>query len=262
MVENEVRFDDVLVDTSFGKMHALVSRSSNQSAECYVLLHGLLVSASYMEPTARVLGLSNTVFIPNMLGHGKSETPKHALNIKEHAASLSEFLRAQNILQPVLIGGSYGCNIAAELAASHGVNSKALVLIGPTDVHGRSVQSLLGDLVKDGFFEPPIMVPTVIGDVSRIGIERCLDQLRYMSEHDMDDALLRCGIPILLIKGEHDLLSSEEIVRDKFEIIPDCQAINVIGSAHCLSVSDPELCAEMIEDFVNQGDLNDVYRAA
>jgi pimeloyl-ACP methyl ester carboxylesterase len=106
------------------------------------------------------------------------------------------------------------------------------------------------------------MVPTVIGDVSRIGIERCLDQLRYMSEHDMDDALLRCGIPILLIKGEHDLLSSEEIVRDKFEIIPDCQAINVIGSAHCLSVSDPELCAEMIEDFVNQGDLNDVYRAA
>ena len=106
------------------------------------------------------------------------------------------------------------------------------------------------------------MVPTVIGDISRIGVDRCLEQLRYMSEHDMDGALLRSRIPILLIKGEHDQLSSEDLVQDKYEMIPDCQAINVIGSAHCLSVSDPALMAEMIEDFAKQGNLNDVYRAA
>lgn len=262
MFDDAVQYEDVYEDTSFGRMHALMSRSNEPNAECYVLVHGLLVSASYMERTAKLLAAKHTVCVPNMLGHGKSETPEFALNIKEHAQALSEFLEAQGIANPVLVGGSYGCNISAELAAMDCVNAKALILIGPTDVQGRSVQSLMADLIKDGLFEPPVMVPTVIGDITRIGVDRCLEQLGYMSEHDLDGALLRCGIPILLIKGENDKLSSEDLVQEKFEMIPNCQAINVIGSAHCLSVSDPELMAQMIEDFIQQGDLSDVYKAA
>ena len=255
-------FEDVYVETSHGRMHALVSRTASQSATNYVLIHGLLVSASYMEPTGALLAGNNDVFVPNMLGHGKSATPDHALNINEHAAVLAEFLKAENIFNPVLIGGSYGCNIATELAANPKVNAQALILIGPTDVFGRSVQECLGDLIKDGLYEPSIMVPTVIGDVGRIGMDRCLAQLNYMAEHDMDDALLRITAPILLIKGENDKLSSEDVVRDKFEIAPNAQALNVLGSAHCLTVSDPQLMAELIVDFVEQGFLGDAYRAA
>lgn len=262
MFESKAQFHDVMVETSLGRIHALISRSCDPEAECYVLLHGLLVSASYMEPTARMLAGRNTVCVPDMLGHGKSSTPNNALNIKEHAQILSEFLQAQNLERPVLVGGSYGCNVAAELAAKHSVKAKALVLIGPMDVHGKTVQELSGRLIKDGLFEPPIMFATVIGDVTRIGLDRCLEQLRYMSEHDLDDALLRSAIPILLIKGQYDQLSNEQLVQDKFEIFPNCQAINVIGSAHCLSVSDPELMAQMIQDFVKQGTVNEVYRAA
>ncbi len=262
MQDDDIQFEEVSIKTSLGRMHALLSRSQDPSAEFYVMVHGLLVSASYMEPTARLLAGRNNVCVPNMLGHGKSDTPKQALNIKEHATVLAEFLKKAGITNPILVGGSYGCNITAELAADPSVRAKSLVLIGPTDVHGRSVQELMGDLVKDGLFEPPIMVPTVLGDVSRIGVHRCLEQLGYMAEHDMDDALLRSRMPILLIKGEHDQLSSEDLVIDKFEIIPNAQAINIIGSAHCLSVSEPQLMAEMIEDFVREGNLNDVYRAA
>ncbi len=262
MTVDDFQFEDVSIETSFGRMHALLSRSEESSAESYVLIHGLLCSASYMERTARILAPGNTVCVPNMLGYGKSETPKYALSIQEHAAALCEFLKRVNINSPALVGGSYGCNIAAELASKASLKPKALVLIGPTDVHGRSVQALMADLIKDGLYEPPIMFPTVIGEVTRIGIDRCLDQLRYMSEHDIDDALLRCAAPILLIKGEHDQLSSEELVRDKLEIIPDCQAVNVLGSAHCLSVSDPDLMAAMINDFVKDGKLHEFHRAA
>lgn len=256
------KFEDVYVDTKYGRMHALVSETKKRTARNYVLVHGLLVSASYMEPTARLLTGDNNVYVPNMLGHGKSETPQRALNIDEHALVLAEFLQEKNIDNPVLVGGSYGCNITAELAANRDVNAEALILIGPTDVSGKTVQELLGVLVKDGFYEPCIMVPTVIGDVGRIGVDRCLTQLNYMAEHDMDDALLRTTAPILLIKGENDKLSSEEVVCDKFEIAPIAQALNVIGSAHCLTVSDPQLMADMIVDFVEQGYLSDAYRAA
>ncbi|MBA3856324.1 MAG: hypothetical protein C0507_05380 [Cyanobacteria bacterium PR.3.49] len=260
--KEEPNFDDAYVDTSHGRMHALVSRSANQPATNYVLVHGLLVSASYMEPTARFLAEKNNVFVPNMLGHGKSATPDRALDINEHACVLAEFLTSKNISNPVLVGGSYGCNIATELAANPEVNAQALILIGPTDVFGRSVQELLGDLITDGLYEPSIMVPTVIADVGRIGMDRCLAQLKYMAEHDMDDALLRITAPILFIKGENDKLSSEDVVRDKFEIAPHAQALNVLGSAHCLTVSDPQLMAAMIVDFVEQGPLADSYLAA
>lgn len=262
MIEQFISLEDIYVQTRAGKVHALISKSTDPAAETYVLVHGLLVSASYMEPTARVLAQRNNVIVPDILGHGKSDTPDTALNIDEHAAVLAEFLQNLNVQNPILVGGSYGCNISAELAAIAEVEAKALILLGPTDVHGRPVHALIGDLIKDGFFEPAIMVPTVLGDITRIGIDRCLKQLEYMAYHDMDDALLRSDIPILLIKGEHDQLSNEDLVRDKFDIVPKCHAVNLIGSAHCLSVSDPELIAHMIEDFVRKGDLHEVYRAA
>jgi len=262
MQDQQAIFEDAFVDTTLGRLHALISRSSKADARCYVLIHGLLVSASYMEPTARFLAGDNTVCVPNILGHGKSATPERALNINEHAAMLAEFLKAENIYNPILVGGSYGCNISAELAANPEVNARALILIGPTDVYGKPVHELIAALIADGLYEPCSMVPTVIGDVGRIGVDRCLEQLNYMAEHDMDDALLRTKAPVLLIKGENDKLSSEEVVHDKFEITPNAQAVNVIGSAHCLTVSDPQLMSEMIEDFINQGQLADAYKAA
>lgn len=102
-----------------------------------------------MEPTAKILAQNNSVCVPNMLGHGLSATPDHALNIEEHAAALSEFLKAAGFTNPVLVGGSYGCNISAELAAMPIVDAKGLVLIGTTDVRGKSVQELMGKLMKD-----------------------------------------------------------------------------------------------------------------
>lgn len=265
-MEKEKQFEEVYVATSYGRMRALVSVSRQSNAATYFLLHGLLCSGTFMEPTAHELIPQNTVCIPDMLGYGKSETPERALNIEEHAASLRELIDVIGLVQPVLVGGSYGCSIAAELAAQLATDSKhnvrGLVLIGPADVQGKSVRELLGNLAKDGLHEPAIMVPNVIGDVSRIGVDRCLQQLDYMADHDLDKALLDCSVPILLIKGELDQLSSEELVQEKFQTVPNCQAINVIGSAHCLSVSDPALIAEMAKDFVEQGDLCDVYRAA
>lgn len=266
MMEKENQFDEIYVATSFGRMRALISCSQQKDSSTYLLLHGLLCSGTFMEPTANELVPQNTVCIPDMLGYGKSETPERALNIDEHAAALKELIEATGLVQPVLVGGSYGCNIAAELASQLATdpkhNIRGLVLIGPADVQGKSVRELLGNLAKDGIYEPPVMVPNVLADVSRIGIDRCLKQLDYMSQHDLDQALLNCGVPILLIKGELDQLSSEELVREKFQMVPNCQAINVLGSAHCLSVSEPALIAEMVKDFVGQGDLNDVYRAA
>ena len=266
MSQKECQFEEIFADTSYGRMRALIYRSEEKQATTYFLLHGLLCSGTYMEPTAKELVPHNTVCIPDMLGYGKSETPEHALDIEEHAASLAELIEAAGLNKPVLVGGSYGCNIAAELASQLASNPKhnvqALVLIGPADIRGKSIQELLGNLAQDGLHEPPVMVTSVIGDVARIGIDRCLKQLDHMSKHNLDIALLNCGVPILLIKGELDKLSSEEMVQEKFLMVPNCQAVNVIGSAHCLSVSDPVLIAEMLQDFVEQGDLNDVYRAA
>ncbi len=266
MMEKEKQFEEVYVATSFGRMRALISCSRQSDAETYFLLHGLLCSGTFMEPTAQELAPQNTVCIPDMIGYGRSETPERALNIEEHAAALKELIEALGLVKPVLVGGSYGCNIAAELGAqlanAPAHNVKGLVLIGPADVQGKSVRELLGNLAKDGLHEPAVMVPNVIGDVSRIGVDRCLQQLDYMADHEFDKALLDCSVPILLIKGELDQLSSEELVQEKFHTLPNCQAINVIGSAHCLSVSDPALIAEMVQDFVEQGDLSDAYRAA
>ncbi len=211
-MQKENQFEEVNVATSFGRMRALVS-CSFKSRSYYLFLVAWIAVLRHFYGTdgTRAFAAKYRLASPDMLGYGRSETPERALNIAEHAASLKELIEALGLVQPVLVGGSYGCNIAAELGAQLATdpkhNVRGLVLIGPADVQGKSVRELLGNLAKDGIHEPAIMVPNVIGDVTRIGVDRCLKQLDYMADHDFDKALLDCSVPILLIKGELDQLS-------------------------------------------------------
>lgn len=273
MGERAKVFDDVWVRTKHGSMHFFVGRNGNNiesgakspvGRQQIVLIHGLVVSATYMEPTARELAARHDVYVPDMLGHGQSSTPQRALTVNEHVECLAFALAQLGVREPLIVGGSCGCNLAVELALKPAVHAKAVALIGPSDVRGKSRMELIGKLVNDGKFEPPVMVPLVINDILRIGIDRCLAQLEYMAEHDYYQRLNQIDVPVLLIRGQNDELSSEDTIDKSALAASHSQEVGIIDAAHALPFAEPELMGDLIENFMrhNFGDRDRFGRAA
>lgn len=68
-------------------MHSRVS-AKPVDAPIVILVHGLVVSSSYMMPTAELLATDYRVYAPDFPRYGKSDKPKHTLELPELADAL------------------------------------------------------------------------------------------------------------------------------------------------------------------------------
>ncbi len=81
-----------------------------------VHIHGFGISGRYMLPTATRLAADYPVHVPDLPGHGKSESPARLLGIAGLADALAGYLDAVDVSRAVLLGNSLGCLVAAEFA--------------------------------------------------------------------------------------------------------------------------------------------------
>lgn len=257
MAETEKCLRDVWVETSWGSMHCLVSKGNfDPGATVYVLVHGLLTAGDYMLPTATRLARRDLVVVPDLLGHGESADPPRTLSIEEHAQSIVQAMEFFGVKRPVLVGGSYGCNVTIELAVKEDVRAQALILIGPADGSEGSAPTMMGRLLADSIIEPRRMVSMVFSDVSRIGLARVFEQLGHMMQHDFHGSMKSVRIPTLLIVGENDPLVTDDFVCAALGCAPSCERITVPSAAHALPFSRPELMSSLITQFIENRELD------
>lgn len=240
----QLNFGERYISTDAGSMRMLSSR--NRQGFDIVLVHGLIVSASFMEPTAKHLAQKHRVFLPDLLGHGKSETPKKALTIKEHAQLLTQALKTIKVKNPVIVGGSYGCQVAVETANL--LDTSALIFVGPTP--GAEFKKAFADLYTDAFHEPPELVLRVLLEVARIGLPTVLELLDDMVDYPFHERLCNLKMPTLVITGEHDPFFSPDFINETAEILPISQGICVPDKAHGLPFSEPEIIGDFINNFL------------
>lgn len=104
-----------------------------------VTVHGMVVSGRYMVPTAELLAPRHPVYVPDLPGFGKSEGPDRIPEVPGLADLLAKWMEAAGVERAALLGNSFGCQVAAELAARHPEIVEGLVLQGPTtDPRGRA----------------------------------------------------------------------------------------------------------------------------
>tara|TARA_R110000796_G_scaffold115490_1_gene227589 strand:+ start:3539 stop:3904 length:366 start_codon:yes stop_codon:yes gene_type:complete len=96
-------------------------------------------------PTAkRLAAKSAAVYVPDLPGHGKSDTPESPLNMPGLANALIDWLDAMDIAQADLVGHSMGCQIASDVSFRFPTRVRRLALIGPTvDPSHRNIHAQL-----------------------------------------------------------------------------------------------------------------------
>jgi pimeloyl-ACP methyl ester carboxylesterase len=205
-------------------------RARDEAGPPWVLLHGLAVSHRYLMPTAEAL--HGPVYAPDLPGFGRSIGPRRSLGPVEHAAVIAEWMDTAGLRGARLIGGSFGCQVAVELAISRPDLVALLVLVGPTvDPAAPSVTRHVLRLVWDFRREDPRQLPVVGAGAFAAGTRRIFGTLRTAVQHRMAQRLPLLTQPVLVLRGEHDPIAPEGWTTLAAQLTGG-RAVTIPGAAH------------------------------
>lgn len=234
------------------RVYARVAEQTPGGAAPIVLVHGIGVSGRYMTPTAARLAPNHAVYVPDLLGSGRSEGPSRALTIVELADFLAAWMTTLGLDRAVLLGNSFGCQVIVEFALRHPARIERAVLAGPTgDPSQRSPLRLLLRLLWDSFQERPSEVLIAIRDYWRFGMRRGIATLRMMTRDRMVEKLSRMTTPTLVVRGGRDAIVTQPWAETVAALLPEGQLAVIPGAAHAVNYDVPAALAEAVERFLD-----------
>ena len=197
----------------------------------WVLLHGLAVSHRYLMPTAEAL--PGPVYVPDLPGFGLSARPARALDPEQHADAVAAWMDSDGLSGAYLLGNSFGCQVAVEVAVRRPDLASALVLVGPTvdpaapTAAGQALRRLR-DLAHEDLRQGRI----IAADVRDAGPGRVLATLRHSVRHHIERRLPLVQAPVLVLRGEHDPIAPDRWTAQVADLVPAGTADVVPRAAH------------------------------
>lgn len=236
------------------------------NGEPLVIIHGFPGNAQDWYAIAQIFGETYRVYVPDLLGFGRSAHPTtyDELSIKAQAAALLAELDRRGIAQFAVIGHDYGMPVAVTLAvlASERVNGLVLsagnvfrdpplqppMRLLPVPILGSAVESALFSapairwLGKNGTKQngrlPIINTPEEVKSIRAIFATSLRDL--ELSFGPVEDALPRVTAPTLVVWGAADPFFPVEHARRVSTAIPNSRLALYPGVGHFPYLEDPE----------------------
>lgn len=191
--------------SSFTRVHGIRLHVRHRVADgpVWVLLHGLAVSHRYLMPTA--VALPGSVYVPDLPGFGLSGRTRVVLDTGQHADVVAAWMDRAGLTGAYLLGNSFGCQVAVEMAIRRPDLITGLVQVGPTvDPRAPTAGAQFGRWLADLFREDPRQIPMMARDLGDAGLRRIVRTLGHAVDQRFADRLPLVGQPVLTLRGEHD----------------------------------------------------------
>ena len=230
-----------------------------------ILMHGWGCDSSALGLFERV-GLENhTVYNIDLPGFGKSEEPLKPWGVEEYTRMLENFCKELGIVNPVVLGHSFGGRIALLFASRNKV--RKLVLVDAAGVKPR--RSFKYYLKVYSFKLCRMIYPALVGKEkaqqkieamrSRRGsydYNNCSPMMRKVMVNVVNTDLRWCmkkiQAPTLLLWGENDTATPMRDARIMLKRIPDSGLISFAGAGHFSFVDNPYQSAAAVRRFLMQ----------
>jgi pimeloyl-ACP methyl ester carboxylesterase len=256
------------------RLHGLESAAGHDPA--VVLLPGLVTASRSMVPLARALAARGPrVRILDPPGFGYSDKPRRALPVRDLAALTAEWLAADGGRPSRVVGNSFGTQVAAAVAAGHPGAVGRLVLVSPTvsprirqrlswlralpapartrpAPSGRGRAALLARLHSAMGGQPPLRLLNV-AEYGCASLLRAAGTLRCAVTEPIEHELPRVGVPVLVIRGDEDHLSSLDWAGRLAGLAPAGELARLPGLGHDAFYRAPDAVAAVAAPFLAAG---------
>jgi pimeloyl-ACP methyl ester carboxylesterase len=198
-----------------------------------VLVHGL-ASGRSLKPVIRALG-RRPVFAPDLPGFGMSDQPIHPLDVPGLADALRRWMWDNGLAPAILVGFSFGCQVAVDLAARYPAAVDRLALVGPAfDPEARTPGRVAMRWVRNAPHSSPRLAPAVMHDMIDALPWRSVRALRTALSYPLEDRLGEIEAPTLVVRPERDHLVPAEWTERVAELIPDAELVVLPKTAHSI----------------------------
>lgn len=217
-----------------------------------VLLPGLGLSGDYLLPLARALAPVMPTYVIDLPGSGGCPGPAGRLHARHLGDVVARWLAANRLAGVVLVGNSFGSEVALEAGARAPDRVVALALGAPTpDPRARNLGVQLARLVRAAGPAPWWVVRVALRDYARTGVRRLLREARTALREPVVRRLAAASVPVLVIRGERDPVvpgawarEAARLARGELAVIP--------GAGHAALASHPGAVADAIAAFVSR----------
>jgi pimeloyl-ACP methyl ester carboxylesterase len=227
----------------------------------FLLIHNSGGNHEMMQFTADHFSKRGKVIVPDLLGHGASDSPKIEYTVNVFAESLVQLCKHENVDRIIFIGLNYGADIGIEMAKMIPALISHLVLIEPPIFMEpwivKAVEQQVKDLANPREEWAQETVDSVIMKASDYERELSLKALKltpaFVKASTFKHLLawdkkhsFGCSIPTLLIQASQPFCA-EEKVRTVFS---NLQVGRVVGSGPWVNLEVPLQVHSMIDRFL------------
>jgi pimeloyl-ACP methyl ester carboxylesterase len=224
-----------------------------------VLVHGVGASSRALKPLIRAFGKDRPVFAPDLPGFGLSEDTAHPLDVPELADALRRWLIENGMTPATLVGVSFGCQVAVDLAARHPELVERLVLLGPMiDPDGRSPLRLATRWARGAHRSSLLRAPAALHDLLDAGPFRTAHALKQALDDPIEDELPDVEAPTLVVRGIHDPLIPLSWAERVVELLPNGELASLARAGHMVGPRSADSLAHVIDKFLKKPDTDDL----
>lgn len=224
-----------------------------------VFLHGWGLSSEILKPFYHYLKNDFAIYFLDLPGFGDSSIKKPMV-LKDYAETVYEFLRKNQIENPIIVGHSFGGAVATKLAILHPESVSKLILVGASAIRQPHRKIIL--LKKAADFIKPLMPEKLRKfilkllkldktDYAQIDSPELKETFKNVIGEDLKPFLPSIKLPTLVIWGEKDAVTPLSEGKLIAENIPNAKLAVIKNAGHFLFLEEPDEFIKLIKEFAS-----------
>lgn len=230
-----------------------------------VLMHGWGCNSTTLASIENVAAENHTVYNVDFPGFGKSQEPNEVWGVEKYTQLIEEFIKLENIENPILLGHSFGGRVGILYSSRNQV--KKLILVDAAGVKPR--RSLKYYFKVYTYKLGKRLMPLIYG---KKGAQKRIEEMRakrgssdYNNASPMMRAILstvvnedlkycmpKISAPTLLIWGENDTATPLRDAKIMEKLIPNAGLVSFPGCGHYSFLDNPIQFAAVLRSFLKE----------
>lgn len=223
-----------------------------------IFLHGWRSEGSVWLKILETLNSNFTGYAPDLPGFGSSPLAKESYDLADYVELVLAFIQKLKLINPVIVGHSFGGRIAIKLTAGYPSIASKLVLVDSAGFVEKINPShkLLAKLVKP-MFKPTFMqgirktIYKAIGSDDYLATPELQKTFVNIINEDLEPIMKNILVPALLIWGELDQATPLDYGKRMNHEIRGSRLIVLDGATHFSFLDKPEEFSSQLNTFLN-----------